>query len=76
MSYNFHMDKKLYRSNEKAIGGVMSGLAEYFGGDVVLWRLGALLLALLTAFVPVAVVYVIAWWIIPEKSGPTYRVVE
>ena len=70
------MEKRLYRSNQKAIGGVMSGLAEYFGHDPVVWRLGALLFALMTAFVPVAVVYVIAWWIIPERPNVEYRVVE
>lgn len=70
------MEKRIYRSNEKVMGGVMSGFADYFGGDPVLWRLGAILLALLTAFVPVAVVYVLAWWIIPERPQVEYRVVE
>lgn len=68
--------KRLYRSEQKVAGGVLSGLAEYFGGDPVLWRLGALLLALLTAVVPVAVVYGIAWWIIPERPNATYRVID
>lgn len=70
------MEKRLYKGDHKAVGGVMSGVAEYFGGDPTLWRLGAVLFALLTAVVPVAVVYVIAWWIIPEKPSVEYRVVE
>lgn len=71
------MDKRLYRNEDKkVVGGVLSGLADYFGGDPILWRLGALLLALLTAFVPVAVVYIIAWWLVPNKPGVEYRVVD
>ncbi|MEM9336506.1 MAG: PspC domain-containing protein [Patescibacteria group bacterium] len=71
------MEKRLYRNDDnKAIGGVMSGLSDYFGGDPVLWRLGIILLALMTAIVPVAIVYGIAWWIIPERPQATYRVVE
>ena len=71
------MAKRFYRSKEeKVLGGVMGGFAEYFGGDPVLWRLAGILFALLTAVVPVAVVYVIAWWIIPEKPGVEYRVVD
>lgn len=71
------MEKRFYRHpKKKVVGGVLGGVAEYFGGDPVLWRLGAILFALLTAVVPVTVVYVIAWWIIPEKPDVDYRVVE
>ncbi len=71
------MQKRLYRNGEdKKVGGVMSGFSEYFGGDPVLWRLGAVLFALLTALVPVVVVYVVAWWLIPEKPSVTYRTIE
>ena len=71
------MEKRLYRStSNKAVGGVLGGLSEYFGGDVVLWRLGAILFALLTAIVPVAAVYVLAWWLIPERPNVEYRVVD
>lgn len=71
------MEKRLERSDDqKVLGGVMGGLADYFGGDVVLWRLGVILLALLTAIVPVAIVYGLAWWIVPERKSVTYKVVE
>lgn len=43
--------KKLYRDLEhKQVGGVCSGLANYFGADVVWFRLGFTVLALLSFF--------------------------
>lgn len=71
------MEKRLYRSSdEKVAGGVLGGFAEYFGGDPVVWRLGAILLALLTAVIPVAAVYVIAWFITPLRPKTEYTVVH
>ena len=61
------MKKKLYRNTkEKMITGVCAGLSDYFGHDVVLWRIGAVTLTFFTggAF---AVVYIIAAFLIPEK---------
>lgn len=62
--------KRLYRStNEKMIAGVCGGIAEYFNADPVVVRLITVLLALITAFAPVAIAYVIAWLIIPERPA-------
>ena len=77
MSYNFGMQKRLYRSRTEAVlGGVCGGLAQYFGGDPVLWRLGTLLLMLVTAVVPVVVVYLITWVIVPLEPRVDYTVVS
>lgn len=61
------MSKKLYRSKEKLLGGVLAGLADYFEQDVVAWRLGAIVLLILTGLMPGTLIYVIAWVVIPEE---------
>lgn len=71
------MQTKLKRNeSDKIIAGVMAGFADYFKQDVTLWRLGIVLLALLTAVIPVLVFYVIAWYVMPPKDGVDYTVVE
>lgn len=56
---------RLYRSNqERMIAGVAGGLAEYFGVDVIIVRL----LWVLAFFMGGGVlIYLIAWFIIPES---------
>ncbi len=61
--------RKLYRSShDKMIAGICGGFAEMFSVDSTLIRLGVVFLGLITAIVPLAVVYVIAWIIIPEGA--------
>lgn len=60
------MTQKLYRSNDRVLGGVCAGLAEYFGLDITLVRLGYALLTFCTAFSGI-IVYIIAWIVIPAK---------
>jgi phage shock protein C len=60
--------KKLYLSTtNKKLGGVCGGVGEYFGIDPTLIRLLTILLAALTAFIPVFIGYLVAWAIIPVK---------
>ncbi len=63
------MTKRLYRSTEnKMIGGVCGGLAEYFNIDPVIVRILFVILLLpggLPGFLP----YVILWIIVPEKPA-------
>lgn len=40
------MEKRLYKSQNKMVCGVCAGIAEYFGVDPTLVRLGVVLLAL------------------------------
>lgn len=54
----------------------MSGFADYFGSDVTLWRVGVVLLALLTGIIPVLIGYFIAWYLMPSKHGVEYTVVD
>jgi phage shock protein PspC (stress-responsive transcriptional regulator) len=66
MNYNARM-KRLYRSQKGVLGGVLAGCAEYFEQDPVLWRLGFIVLLLLTGLMPFVLVYLIAWVIIPLR---------
>ncbi|MGN0221696.1 MAG: PspC domain-containing protein, partial [Prevotella sp.] len=67
--------RRLYRNGkDKVLGGVCSGLAEYFGGyEVTIWRLATLLIFLIFiwadfAFFLLPGIYVALWVIIPEAK--------
>ena len=62
------MTKKLYRSNDRVLGGVCAGFAEYMDFDPVAVRLGYAALTLFTAFAGIPF-YIIAWIIMPPKTG-------
>jgi phage shock protein C len=60
--------KKFYLSNnDKKIGGVCGGIAEYFSVDSTFVRLLFVLGALLGGFTVIA--YVALWIISPRRSG-------
>ena len=50
------------------IGGVCGGLGKYFDIDVTLVRLIIVAIALVTAILPTAIFYVIAWIILPTEE--------
>lgn len=56
---------RLYRSNNKTIGGVCAGLADYFDLDVVLIRVAFVLLLLFGGVGLLA--YIILWIVIPQQ---------
>lgn len=62
------MNNKLFRNmDERVIGGVAAGLAEYFQIDVVLMRV----LFVLAIFIPVPthiiLLYIIFWIVMPKR---------
>ena len=60
--------KKLYRSRKnKKVGGVCGGIAEYFGWDPTMVRLGAVILIFIWGAGLLA--YIAAWAIIPERPS-------
>jgi phage shock protein C len=62
--------KRLYLSaTDKKIGGVCGGLAEYFDTDPTLVRLAVVVIALVTAVVPLVIGYIVAWIIIPARAS-------
>lgn len=60
-------NKKLYRSSsDRWIAGVCGGIAEYFGWDPAVVRLGYVLFSLISASFPGLLIYIILWLIMPK----------
>ena len=59
--------KKLHRSRDKMIGGVLSGFAEYISADKTVVRLLYAVVSILSAGFPGLLIYVIAWIIVPVR---------
>lgn len=60
-SYN----KRLYRSNSRILGGVCSGIAEYFGIDSALVRIAWVALSMMWG--SGILIYLLAWLLIPPS---------
>lgn len=61
--------KRLYRSTrDKKLAGICGGLGEYLNADSNLIRLIFVLLFFFTGFVPAALTYIVAWFILPEDT--------
>jgi phage shock protein C len=70
MAFGGMMMKKLYRSRtNRMIFGVLGGLGEYYNIDPNVLRIGAVIAAFVTGFVPAILVYVLAYIIVPEKPS-------
>ncbi len=59
--------KRLYRGNDVMLGGVASGLADYFNLDPTIVRLLFVLIGFVSGVFPGVVVYLILWAIMPKK---------
>lgn len=59
-------NKKLTLSDDRLLGGVCGGIAEYLGLDPTLVRIAYALLTVCTAFSG-TIVYILLYWIIPRK---------
>ncbi len=65
------MKKRLERdTNMAVVAGVLSGMANYFDQDPVLFRLFALVFLILTGIFPGLFMYCAAWIIMPEQKLP------
>jgi len=58
---------RFLRSKDRKIAGVCGGIAQYFGWDPSLVRIGYILLSFFTAFSG-AIVYLIIWLVAPEEQ--------
>ncbi len=68
------MAKKLIRlEDQKMIGGVCAGLADYMEMDVSLVRLLFVAVCIISAFIPMTLFYIIAWIVIPAGIKVTVR---
>ena len=61
------MARRLTRSDDRIIAGVIGGLAEYLHIDPTVLRLIVVILMFFTIIVPVIVFYLVAWIIMPER---------
>lgn len=73
--------KRLRRDEEQAVvAGVLSGLAEYFNQDPVLFRIAAITLLILTGIFPGVLLYLGAWIVMPKQGNASmhadYEVTE
>ena len=63
-------ERRLRRSpDQKMLGGVIGGVAEYFDRDPALLRLLYILVSVISAAFPGIFVYLILWIIIPLRSA-------
>ena len=60
------VQKRLTRSNDRILGGVCGGIAEYFDLDPTLVRVGYAMLTFFTVFSGI-LLYPVLWLIVPEK---------
>ena len=60
-------EKKLSRSNNKMIGGICAGIAEYLGLDPTIVRIVWVLLFFFAGFG--VILYLILWIIMPKAIG-------
>ncbi len=61
------MTKKLFKSNDRMLGGVCAGIAEYFGWNPTLVRISYILLSIISAAFPGILMYMILWIIMPRR---------
>jgi phage shock protein PspC (stress-responsive transcriptional regulator) len=62
------MEQRFFKDGRNGIMfGVCTGLSDYFGGDVTLWRV---ILVLLTIFTPLPIflIYIIISLVAPDKN--------
>lgn len=67
--------RRYYRDpQDKLVGGVLSGLAHYFGnGDPIIWRLLFVVLTLFGLAIPIIPIYLIVWLCAPEAKTAEER---
>ncbi len=58
--------KRMYRSHDRILGGVLAGFAEFINYDITIIRVLYVVLSLLLAGFPGLLIYVILWAITPE----------
>ena len=64
---NLNQPKRLYRSRDRMLGGVLAGFAKYINADPTLIRVAYVLLSVISAAFPGILVYIIFWAVTPEK---------
>lgn len=66
--------RKLFRStDDKILGGVLGGLGVYFDIDAIWLRLIFVLLAIASVGVPVGIIYIILWLVMPKAETASQK---
>lgn len=68
--------KKLYRvtdPDKKKIAGICAGIGEIYNYDPNIVRIVSVFLCVLTQILPLVIAYLVAWYLIPEKSAEDSR---
>lgn len=65
MQTDLHRPLRRSRSN-RMVAGVVAGLADYLGVDVTLARVVFVVISVLSAAFPGALVYLLLWLVVPE----------
>lgn len=64
------LNKKLYKDKSIAVlSGVLGGMAESLGYDPSLFRVGYVILAIVTGGLPALIGYIILGIVLPDKSS-------
>jgi phage shock protein C len=63
--------KKLYKSKEKILSGVVGGIGEYFDIDATVARVVYIILMIFSGVLPLLVIYVLLTLIVPEHPHNT-----
>lgn len=59
--------KKLYRSRDRMVGGVLAGFSEHINADVSIVRIAYVLISIISVAFPGLLFYIICWAVIPKK---------
>ncbi len=54
--------------DDRMLAGVIAGIADYFGIDHTLARVGFVVLSVISAAFPGLLVYILLWMIVPEEA--------
>jgi len=66
-------NKRLTKSDQKVLSGVIGGFANYINFDATILRLIYVLITLFTGFFPLVIFYIIAAVIMPDAPTKTTR---
>ncbi|MBL7969098.1 MAG: PspC domain-containing protein [Prolixibacteraceae bacterium] len=62
------VQKRLTRSRDKMLAGVLAGIADYFDIDPTIVRIAYVILSIASVGFPGLLAYIIMWIIIPEEK--------
>lgn len=62
------MRPRLTRSKDKIIAGVCAGIANYFGLETSMVRMGFAIIGFITGLLPMTLIYIVMIFVIPEEE--------